>query len=393
MSIFPASDKKSERNRMNRRLKARVIAALLAAPLLLLHQGALSAWAEEEGHAHEEERFVPEEVVRRAGVRIALARVQQRTIAEEIRVPGEVRLDQYRAAIVAPRIAGQVVARHVRLGDAVQAGEPLVTLSSTEMAAAQGELIVASREWRRVQALGREVVSERRYVAAQVAADLARAKVLAFGMTPKQIDALIASDDPARATGEFDLLAPRAGTVIGDDFVLGEYVEPGRALIRLADEQRVWVRAYVQPERAALLREGAAVRVLLSDGGRVSGQIVRIHHMLEEETRTLPVRILVANARDRLHPGEYVNVAIPVAQTRGVLAVPASAVTLLEGRPAVFVAGEGGYRPVAIATEDVGGGWVAVTDGLRSGQEVVSDGVFFLKSILLKSQLGEGHAH
>ncbi len=349
---------------------------------------------QEEAHGEEQqEGFVPAQVVQQAGADIVLTPVTYRRISEEIRVPGEVRLDQYRAAVVAPRIAGQVVARHVRLGDRVSAGQPLVTLSSTEMAAAQGELITASREWRRVQALGREVVSERRYIAAQVAADLARARLLAFGMTPKQADELVSRDDPALATGEFDLLAPRDGTVIGDDFILGEYVEPGRVLIRLADEQRVWVRAQLRPEQAAFLKAGASVRILLADGEAQQGQVQQIYHTLDEETRTLPVRILVTNAGDRLHPGEYVEVAIPLQTSREVLAVPASALTLLQGEPVVFLAEEGGYRAVAVATEDVGSQWVAITDGLVAGQQVVSRGAFFLKSIMLKSQLGEGHAH
>ena len=354
----------------------------------------------EQGKEHEEahgdegpEGFIPEEVVRQAGAKIVLTPVTHRRISEEIRVPGEVQLDQYRAAVVAPRIAGQVVARHVRLGDAVSAGQPLVTLSSTEMAAAQGELITASREWRRVRALGREVVSERRYIAAQVAADLARARVLAFGMTPEQVDALVSRDDPSLATGEFDLLAPRDGTVIGDDFILGEYVEPGRSLVEIADESRVWVRAQLRPEQASFLEAGASVRILLPDGAVQEGQVRQIYHKLDEETRTLPVRILVTNTQDRLHPGEYVDVAIPLRTSRKVLAVPASALTLLEGEQVVFLAEEGGYRPVAVAAEDVGSGWVAITDGLAPGQKVVSRGAFFLKSIMLKSQLGEGHAH
>ena len=345
-----------------------------------------------EEHEQEQARFIPEEVVRKAGAEIVVVTVGKRRISDDIRAPGEVRLNQYRAAIVAPRIAGQVVARHVRLGDEVRSGQPLVTLSSTRMAEAQGQLITASREWRRVRALGREVVSERRYIAAQVAADLARARVLAFGMTPEQVDALVSRDDPALATGEFDLLAPRDGTVIADDFILGEYVEPGRSLLEIADERQVWVRAQIRPEQASFLKAGQQVRVLLPDGEPISGRIQQIYHKLDEQTRTLPVRILVANAGDRLHPGEYVEVAIPIAAGREVLAVPASAITMLEGESVVFLAEDGGYRPVPVAVEDVSDDWVAVRDGLVAGQKVVGRGAFFLKSILLKSQLGEGNA-
>ena len=60
-----------------------------------------------------------------------------------MRVPGEVVINAYRSARVTTRITAQVVARHVTLGNHVEPGQPLVTLSSVEMAEAQGMLIVA----------------------------------------------------------------------------------------------------------------------------------------------------------------------------------------------------------------------------------------------------------
>lgn len=99
------------------------------------------------------------------------------------------------------RITAQVVRRHARLGDHVKQDQPLVTLSSVEMAEAQGILLETEAELRRVEKLGREMVSDKRFVAAQVAYQHAYAKARAYGMTEKQIDVLVKAGDAAKATG------------------------------------------------------------------------------------------------------------------------------------------------------------------------------------------------
>ena len=112
----------------------------------------------------------------RAEMGIVTARVELHALASEIKAPGEVALNAYRTSQVAPRIVAQVVARHARMGNTVNAGDPLVTLSSVDVADAVGDLLVDDREWRRVKALGRDVVSEARYVAAEVARQQAYAR-------------------------------------------------------------------------------------------------------------------------------------------------------------------------------------------------------------------------
>ena len=183
-----------------------------------------------------------------------------RRIASEITAPGEVKLNAYLTSKLTPRITAQVMARHVRLGDHVTQGQPMITLSSVEMAEAQGTLQVAEREWQRVKSLGSETVSARRYTEAQVAQQQAHAKVRAYGMTSRQANALITGNQ-SNADGTFQLVAPREGTVIRDDFVEGEFVEPGRVLFEVSDETRIWVEASLTPEEAIGIEEDAVARV------------------------------------------------------------------------------------------------------------------------------------
>jgi len=347
----------------------------------------------QEEAGHEEGGVVEMTVTERETQGVTTALVGLRILSDEAVVPGEVALDLYRSSQIAPRISAQVVARHAKLGDRVTAGQRLVTLSSVEMADAQGNLIVATREWIRVRQLGREVVSERRYVEAKVAADQAHAKLLAFGMTPEQTNALLNNGDASKATGTFDLLAPQDGTVVKDNFVIGEVVDTGRVLFQITDESRVWVKAQLSPEQAAHAEVGDAVRIAVDKEHVVNGRIVQVYHTLDETTRTLPVRIEVDNAGDELHPGQYVNVAVPIGNGEQALAVPESSVTLMDGSPTVFKIEGDELHPTAIETGLTRGGWVEVTSGLSAGDEIATTEVFLLKSLIQKSQMGEGHGH
>jgi cobalt-zinc-cadmium efflux system membrane fusion protein len=324
---------------------------------------------------------------------IRTAKVEPRALTDAVTAPGEVRMNAYASAQVTPRIGAQVVARHARLGDTIKEGQPLVALSSVEMAEAQGALIEADREWQRVRKLGREVVSDKRYIAAQVARQQADATARAYGMTGKQIERLLAGGDASRATGAFDLLSPQAGPVVRDAFVLGEVIEPGRVLFEVSDESLLWVEAQLRPEQAGAVTVGVPARVSRDGAHWLDGKVVQLHHRLDEGTRTQGVRIEVANRDDELHPGEYVDVTLQTAATEARIAVPKDAVLLMQGAPTVFKLEGDELHPQPVETGATRGGFTEIKAGLAAGDEVVIQGAFLLKSLALKSQMGEGHGH
>jgi RND family efflux transporter MFP subunit len=345
------------------------------------------AHGDEAGEAHEEheEGGVKLTAEQQAMAGIVVKTLQPRDIAGELRAPGEIQLNAYATSRVAPRIAAQVIERQAKLGDHVETGQVLLTLSSVEMAQAQGDLLVAEREWRRVSKLGREVVSEQRYTEARIAREQARARVSAFGMTEDEIKQLVATGKAELANGRFQLLAPQAGTVIRDEFIVGELVEPGRVLFEISDESLLWVEARLTPDEAARVTPDAPATVLVGDQ-TVEGRVSQVHHALDEGTRTLGVRIEVPNPGDRLHPGLFVEVRIASGTTKQVLAVPEDAVLRsTDGDWQVFVEHEPGEfeaREVEVIRSSAG---QAVIEGVAPGTRVVTRGVFFLQSELAKS--------
>jgi len=363
--------------------------------LLPQYNAALAYQQDEHGDEHAGEEGEEEIVkmtdaeLREAGV--VTARVTARPLAETISAPGEVTVNQYATTQVTPRIEAQIIIRHARMGDVVGKGQPLVTLSSVDMAEAQADLILADQEWQRVQKLGRDIVSEQRFLEAKVAAQQAKAKVLAYGMSEPQVQNLLANDVSA-ATGEFDLLANQDGTVIYDAFVVGQIIEPGDLLLEVSDESRIWVEAQLSPEKAAVIERGAQAWVT-KDGISMTGTVVQVHHRVDEATRTLSVRIEVNNRQDSLHAGQFTDVEIQTGETDLVVAVPNEAIVLLDGQQVVFKREGDELHPRPLGTGVSKGGWTEVKAGLFSGDEIVVENAFLIKSLILKSKMGEGHGH
>jgi cobalt-zinc-cadmium efflux system membrane fusion protein len=345
----------------------------------------------EEGHDEEGSTLVFS-VQDREAAGIVIEKIALQSLEETPRVPAEVAINAYQSARVTPRMQAQVVARHVKLGDKVEAGQSLVTLSSVALAEAQGNLIVTDRDWQRVKSLGRKAVGERRYTEAQVARQQAFAKVLAFGMQEAQASELLKSGNAVNAVGEFDLLSPLAGTVLQDSFIVGELIEPGRVLFDISDESVLWVEASVSPSTLSSIKVGANARVSANGTDWIDGTVIQLHHRLNETTRTQGVRIAVENTADLLHPGQFAEAEITTGPGSMILAVPTESLTLIKGTPAVFKLEDGGeFHPEFVKTGPAISDWVVISAGIEAGDVIAVKGVFHLKSLLLKSSIGDEH--
>jgi len=362
--------------------------------LLLALSAANGVSAQQQGHDQQHEEHgdhddhedklveLEENQIKAAG--IETLQVKRGHYPDIVSAPGEVVLNAYRTSKVTPRIDAQITRRHARLGQAMVQGQPLVTLSSVEMAEAQGGLLVADREWKRTRELGRKVVSERRYLEARVARQQAWAKVVAYGMTESQIETLLKEGDVSRAAGNFDLLSPQDGTVISDDFIVGEVAESGRILFSITDESTLWVDARLTPDDAAAVEVGASADISIGDQ-HLTGQVIQAHHSLDESTRTLSVHIAVANPGDRLHPGQFVTAAIPGKHGTEGIAVPVDAVLRSpDGDWQVFVeVAAGRYEGREVEVKHTVGDEMIV-EGIKDGTRIVSKGAFFIQSEIAK---------
>lgn len=340
--------------------------------------------------------------IERMGIRLAKPRTG--TLATSVVAPAEVRADPDRVARVSPLVPGRIGAVHVTLGSRVTEGQPLATLRSTGLGEARAQLRqarsgveVARANLKRQQTLRAEgIASERslqearlRLAAAEAARDAAHARLQVFGVAGGRGPSL-------------DLTSPIAGVITQRDATQGETVGADAALFTVSDLSRVWVVGRVSARDVAGVATGASASLTLrAYPGRVwRGAISYVAYTLDEQTRTLPVRLELDNPEGLLRPGLFGTLRINTkTASKPVPIVPSSAVIDVHGRATVFVPGPAAhtFRSVAVVTGRSEAGEVEIIEGLAPEQEVVQEvvqqvvvqGVFVLKSQLLRDELGE----
>ena len=351
------------------------------------HEEAHGGNSELEEH-HEEGGAVilTEEQIEAAG--IVVKSLQPEMIKSAIKAPGEVKFNIYKTAAISPRITSQVIGCYVELGETVRPGQNIVTLSSVEMAEAQGALLLADREWKRVKKLGRKVVSDSRYTQAKISWQLAKGKVRAYGMNDVQINELINSEDFSRADGRFDLVATHGGVVLKENYILGQQVEPGHELIRITNESSLWVVANVPPSVANTITIGNNATVHF-DGQILPAKVIQRFHSLDEATRTSGIRLAIDNKNEALHPGMFVSTQIETSTRSKGLVLPEAAVLRSDGEWIVMIQSESGeFISQDVEVERVINGQ-AIVSGIKDGTPVVVKGSFFVWSESAKSGFGD----
>ena len=179
-----------------------------------------------------------------------------------------------------------------------------------------------------------------------------------------------------------DWLAPADGTVIVKRIVNGQRVTAGDELYRIVDLTNLWVIADVA--------EGDLVDIKLGDRATVTfrayrnqpveGTVTFIYPQVKTETRTVQVRIEVANPDARLKPDMYADVVFHADGDRGAItAVPESAIIDSGTKQIVLVAkGEGRFEPRSVKLGRRGDGHVEIVEGLREGEEIVTTATFLI---------------
>ena len=323
---------------------------------------------------------------------IQVVKLEPKVLAYLIAAPGEVIPNANLTTKVTARVPAQIVQRMVQEGQHVKAGQPLVELSSVDMAKTQGDLLLATQDWQRVKSLGKDAISAKRFSEAQVAYQRAYSTAIAYGMTETEINELLRTQKPTQAKGAFKLIATRDGTVFNINVTEGELVDAGKILLEIVEEKTVWIDAKLPPDLVRPVKMGDAARLLLS-GRTIAGSVIQIHHQLDEMTRTRSVRLEFPNVDDLLHPGQYVNCQIQSGQTAPLLALPVDAVVKTsDGDWAVYVEKEAGkFQQVEVKMKEVIDNQ-AVIEGVAPGTRVVTKGAFFVHAELNKKGF-DAHGH
>ena len=337
-----------------------------------------------------------------ASLELAYATAAVMTLTPTLEVPAELIPDPDRLADIGARVSGRIVDVFVNTGDQVGQSDPLLAIESAEVGRAWADLVsaraserVARRARDRQQELldGR-VTSVRAFEEAQGAWEIAEAELRA-ALTRLASLGVAEPAEPPTNPARVTLYSPIAGSVTARTVSLGEWVEPANILLQVIDLEEVWLEAsvYEQEMRYVDVGQQVQVEVRAFPDDVFLGTVERLAGVLDEKTRSIGVRIALANEGGRLRPGMFATARIQgthAHESRELIAIPWAAVQEIDGHHAVFVrAGEGVFEVRSVHTAERAGDFVEILTGLEVGDEVVADGSFLLKGQLLRSELAE----
>lgn len=184
-----------------------------------------------------------------------------------------------------------------------------------------------------------------------------------------------------------EIRAPFAGTIEEKGYSSSERVDLGDSLCVLADTSQLWVAADIRERDWGALRLQTGQAIQLTTPGQpdaiLNAKVYFVGRQVDGSSNAVPLIATLENSDGMLRPGQFVRVALPVAEPREVVCVPSAAVLRHDATTFVFVAEQPDqFRQVIVNTGMASNGWTEVT-GVEPGTSVVSTGGFYLKSELL----------
>jgi Cu(I)/Ag(I) efflux system membrane fusion protein len=206
-----------------------------------------------------------------------------------------------------------------------------------------------------------------------------RRRLLLWDIAPAAIDRLERTGEVKRS---LELFSPVSGYVVQKTAVHGMRAMPQDTLFDIADLSHLWVLADVYEQDLASVRLGmpAELSVAYLPGRTWTGSVTWIAPMVDEKTRTVKVRVEVANADDQLKPEMFADVTLRAPAGRAVV-VPEGALIRSGERNLVFVDdGRGRFTPREVRLGRKGARGIEVLQGLAEGERVISSANFLLDS-------------
>lgn len=281
---------------------------------------------------------------------------------------------------VSADLPGTIDKIHFESGQWVKEGQILVELDTrqerAQLASLEAQRDLAGINYGRAQELVKEgVIARQEY-------DNAAAQQKATEAQVGDIKAAI-----ARKT----IRAPFSGVLGIRQVSLGQYLAAGQAIVSLQTLSPIYVNFGVPQQDTAKVIPGHVLRVTNSDlpGMGFTGRITALDSVISEQTRNIQVQAIVTNKDNKLRPGMFVQVELPLGSPREVIPLPASAINYAPYGDSVYVVTNmtdqkgrpyRGVRQQVVKVEGSRGDQVAIVSGLNPGDEVVSSGVFKLRN-------------
>ena len=305
------------------------------------------------------------EKVQKLGVKTEPASL--RSLDKVVRAAGRIEPDERRTYAISPKFEGYVERLYVNVtGQAVGRGQPLFEVYSPDLVSAQREYAIAAEG---VTSL-KEAEGEAQRGMKQLA-DSSLLRLKNWDISEEQIKALAKSGESKRT---LTFRSPVSGIITEKKAVQGMRFMPGEALYQVTDLSAVWVVADVFEQDIGLVKTGATAKVRINayPDKLFEGKVSYVYPTLNAATRTVPVRVELANPGLLLKPSMFAQVELPTSAKGAVVTVPVSAVIDSGTRQIVLVqVKEGRYEPREVTVGARSDTHIEIREGVKDGERVV----------------------
>jgi RND family efflux transporter MFP subunit len=328
------------------------------------------------------------EKVQKLGVRVETA--QLRALDRNVRAAGRIEPDERRVFSISPKFEGYVERLHVNVtGQPVSKGQALFEVYSPELVSAQREYAIAVQGVDSLRGSDSTTQSGMRQLA-----ESSLVRLRNWDISEEQIKALTKAGESKRT---LTMRSPVSGVVTEKKAVQGMRFMPGDSLYQVTDLSSVWVIADVFEQDIGWIKSGAKAKVKINayPDKEFSGTVTYVYPTLKAETRTVPVRVELANPGFVLKPSMFAQVELPVPAKGQAVTVPLSAVIDSGTRSIALVqVKEGRFEPRDVRLGQRSESYVEVLDGVKDGESVVVAANFLIdaESNLKAAVGGLGHS-
>jgi cobalt-zinc-cadmium efflux system membrane fusion protein len=318
----------------------------------------------------------------------------------EVTSPGKIETNPNLVSRVALPLAGRVSSVMVKLGDAVNRGDALLSLESPDADAGvgaylQGQAAItqAKANLNKAQAdndraadlFQHDAIAKKDMLTAENALAQAKAALEQAQAALEQSDRKLRllGLKPGEFGQKITLRAPISGKVLEMSVAAGEYRnDTNTPVMTIADLSTVWVSSDVAESAIRFIQVGERIDVELTayPGETFHGRVTRIADTVDPQTRTIKVRAEMENSKGKLRPEMYGTIR-HTDSMKTLPVVPVGAVLQGDGKTSVWVeTARGHFQTVEVKTGERSGDILPVTSGLKTGARIVVDGAMLLRA-------------
>lgn len=342
---------------------------------------------------------------------LTLAAAEYKALTKTLVLPAELKPNQDLEAQVGSSVQGRVHQVFVKLGDEVKKGQDLAFIEGLEIGEIKAQFITAKSRHNLAKAvferqkvlLEQNVGSQKALLEAEAEYQQARAdlnaqdkKIHSVGLTDEEAANLGNEDEGGghnQDGGILSIKAPIAGKIVERNIVMGQLVDVSTTLFKIINTSTLWADGQLDEKDLPLIKNlhEAALTVSALPDQPFLGKIIYIGENINEQTRTIQVRLQVPNSDHRLKAGMFAEMHIPVTGGSPCVVIPEQSVISDPAGAYVFKAADDStFAKQAVVVGAAGGGSVEIIKGVVAGERVVVEGSFLLKSELMKDLLEGG---